>query len=143
MCRSTSSHHLDGGISGEGEEEFEQLLDFVKEQRFERMGAFAYSEEDDTWAARNLDDTIPEDVKQDRLDRLMALQQDIALELQQQKVGKTLKVMIDREEEDYWVGRTQWDSPEVDPEVLVKKDPVLRRVSFMMCILPRHCLLNS
>lgn len=68
------------GFPGEGEEEFEQLLDFVKEQRFERMGAFAYSEEDDTWAARNLDDTIPEDVKQDRLDRLMALQQDIALE---------------------------------------------------------------
>ncbi len=118
------------GFPGEGEEEFEQLLDFVKEQRFERMGAFAYSEEDDTWAARNLDDTIPEDVKQDRLDRLMALQQDIALELQQQKVGKTLKVMIDREEEDYWVGRTQWDSPEVDPEVLVKKDPGIEAGEF-------------
>lgn len=118
------------GFPGEGDEEFEQLLEFVKEQRFERMGAFAYSEEDDTWAARNLDDNIPEDVKQGRLDRLMALQQEIALELQQEKVGKTLKVMIDREEDDYWVGRTQWDSPEVDPEVLVKKEPGIEAGEF-------------
>lgn len=110
------------GFPGEGEAEFEELLEFVREQRFERMGAFAYSEEDDTWAARHLDDTISDDVKADRLDRLMALQQEIALDIQQQKVGSTLKVMIDREEEDYYVGRTQWDSPEVDPEVLVKKE---------------------
>ncbi len=114
------------GFPGEGEREFEQLLDFVKEVRFERMGAFAYCEEEDTFAARNFTDSIPDQVKQRRLDRLMAVQEEISLEIQQQKVGKILKIVIDREDDDYYVGRTQWDSPEVDPEVLVKKQSVLK-----------------
>lgn len=110
------------GFPGEGEQEFEELMDFTRKARFERMGAFAYSEEAGTWAADNLSDDIPQEVKQERLQRLMALQEEISLDIQEQKVGQTLKVIIDREEEDYYVGRTQWDSPEVDPEVLITKD---------------------
>lgn len=109
------------GFPGEGEEEFRQLVDFVKEQRFERMGAFAYCEEDDTYGARVFDDNIPADVKQRRLDTLMSVQEEISQEIQNSKVGQTLRVIIDREDGDYYIGRTQWDSPEVDPEVLVKK----------------------
>ena len=113
------------GFPGEGEREFDELLRFVKEARFERMGAFAYSEEAGTWAAAHLSDDIPARVKQERLDALMAAQEDIALEVNAAKVGRTLRVMVDREEEDYYVGRTQWDSPEVDPEVLITKDRTL------------------
>ncbi len=113
------------GFPGETEEDFEELLRFVEEQRFERMGAFAYCEEEGTYGAENYDDSIPEDVKQKRLDRLMDLQERISMELQQQKIGHRLEVVIDREEEEFYVGRTQWDSPEVDPEVLVKKDRTL------------------
>ena len=113
------------GFPGEGEEEFEELMDFVRDARFERMGAFAYSEENGTWAAENLSDDTPQEVKQERLQQLMALQEDISLEIQEQKVGQTLRVIIDREEDDFYVGRTQWDSPEVDPEVLIKKDKPL------------------
>lgn len=113
------------GFPGEGEQEFEDLMKFVSEMRFERMGAFAYCEEDDTFAANNYTDSIPEEVKQERLDKLMALQEDISNDIQQSKVGMTLKVMVDREEDDYYVGRTQWDSPEVDPEVLISKDQEL------------------
>lgn len=108
------------GYPGEGEKEFEELLEFVKNQRFERMGVFAYSEEDDTWAAKNLDDNIPEEVKQLRLDRLMQLQQEIAYQRNIEMVGQTVKVIIDRIEGDTRIGRTQWDSPEVDPEIYVK-----------------------
>lgn len=108
------------GYPGEGEKEFEELLEFVKNQRFERMGVFAYSEEDDTWAAKNLDDNIPEEVKQLRLDRLMQLQQEIAYQRNIEMVGQTVKVLIDRIEGDTRIGRTQWDSPEVDPEIYVK-----------------------
>lgn len=114
------------GFPGEGEAEFEELLEFVREQRFERMGAFAYCEEEGTFGERNFDDDIPQEVKQQRLDRLMALQEEISMEIQQQKVGSVLEVVIDREEDDYYVGRTQWDSPEVDPEVLVKKTRELK-----------------
>lgn len=113
------------GFPGEGDEEFEELLEFVKWARFERMGAFAYCEEDDTWAARNLPDDIDDATKQRRLDELMALQEEISMEIQQAKIGQRLTVIIDREENDYYVGRTQWDSPEVDPEVLVKKTRTL------------------
>ena len=113
------------GFPGEGEQEFEELMDFTREARFERMGTFAYSEEAGTWAADNLSDDIPQEVKQERLQRLMALQEEISLDIQEQKVGQTFKVIIDREEEDYYVGRTQWDSPEVDPEVLITKDKPL------------------
>ena len=108
------------GFPGEGEEEFEELLDFVREQRFERMGAFAYSEEDDTWAAKNLSDDIPQETKQARLDRLMELQQEIAYQRNLEMVGQTVRVLIDRVEGDSRIGRTQWDSPEVDPEIYVK-----------------------
>ena len=109
------------GFPGEGEAEFEELLDFVREQRFERMGAFAYCEEDDTYAALHFEDSVPQQVKEERLARLMAVQEEIALESNASKVGRTLRVVIDREDADYYVGRTEWDSPEVDPEVLVKK----------------------
>ncbi len=114
------------GFPGEGEEEFRELMDFVREQRFERMGAFAYCEEDDTYAARHYDDCIPEDVKQDRLSRLMALQEEISAEIQESKTGTVQRVIIDREEADSYVGRTQYDSPEVDPEVLIEKSVTLK-----------------
>lgn len=114
------------GFPGEGEKEFQELLDFVSETRFERMGAFAYCEEDDTWAAKHLPDTIAPEVKQERLDRLMALQERISSDIQDAKIGKTMRVIIDREEADYYVGRTEWDSPEVDPEVLVEKKDTLQ-----------------
>lgn len=114
------------GFPGETEEAFDDLLNFVKEQRFERMGAFAYCEEDDTYAAKHLEDTIPEDVKHNRLSKLMQIQEQIALEVNESKIGQTLQVIIDREENDYYIGRTQWDSPEVDPEVLIKKDTKLQ-----------------
>lgn len=108
------------GFPGEGEEEFEELLEFVKSQRFERMGAFAYCEEEDTMAASRFEDSIPEDIKQARLDRLMALQQEISQENNDKLVGSIQKVLIDRVEGDTGYGRTQYDSPEVDPEVIVK-----------------------
>ncbi len=109
------------GFPGETEEAFERLMQFVAEQRFDRMGAFAYCEEEDTRAARELADDIPEEVKQARLDRLMELQEKIALELNEAKIGSTLRVIVDSEDEDYYICRSQFDSPEVDPEVLVKK----------------------
>lgn len=114
------------GFPGEGDEEFQELLDFVRQTRFERMGAFAYSQEDGTYAAKHLTDVIPDAVKQQRLQQLMELQEEISMDIQQKKVGKTLRVIIDREEDDYYVGRTEWDSPEVDPEVLVNKDKPLK-----------------
>lgn len=113
------------GFPGEGDKEFDELMDFVREARFERMGAFAYSEETGTWAASNLSDDIPQDVKQARLEALMDLQESISMEIQESKVGTTQRVIIDREEEEYYVGRTQYDSPEVDPEVLITKDSIL------------------
>ncbi len=109
------------GFPGEGEAEFEELKNFVKEQKFERMGAFAYCEEDDTFAAKNFDDNIDSETKQMRLDEIMKLQQGVSDEIQQNKVGKVFKVMVDSESEDYFIGRTEFDSPEVDPEVLIKK----------------------
>lgn len=119
------------GFPGEGEVEFKELIDFVKEQRFERMGAFAYCEEEDTYAAKSFNDEIPDAVKQKRLDTLMSVQEEIAAELNAAKVGTELKVMIDREEPDYYIGRTEFDSPEVDPEVLVEKTRTLHRGEFV------------
>lgn len=113
------------GFPGEGEEEFRELMDFVREQRFERMGAFAYCEEEDTYGARNFTDDIPDEVKQSRLDEIMAIQEEIALESNLGKVGQTLKVLVERESDGHYIGRTQWDSPEVDPEVLITKDITL------------------
>lgn len=109
------------GFPCETDEAFERLMEFVREQKFERMGAFAYCEEEDTRAAKDFADDIPEEVKQSRLDRLMALQEQVALESNLSKVGQTLRVVIDSETDDYYVGRSEFDSPEVDPEVLVEK----------------------
>ena len=102
------------GFPGETEEAFEELLEFVKEQRFERLGAFAYSEEDDTYAAKTLDDNIPEEVKQERLDRLMTLQEKIAMEEAEKMVGQELELIVDELDGDIRVCRSQWDSPDVD-----------------------------
>lgn len=118
------------GFPGEGDEEFEELVDFVKEQRFERMGAFAYCEEEDTFGAKNFTDDIPAEVKQSRLERLMAVQEEISLAIQEAKVGEVMRVVVDREEDEFYVGRTQFDSPEVDPEVLIKKTLPLKRGEF-------------
>lgn len=114
------------GFPGEGEAEFEELKQFVRDARFERMGAFAYSEEAGTYAARHYDDIIPQEVKDDRLQQIMDLQEGISQEIQDGKVGQTLRVIVDREDDDYYVGRTQYDSPEVDPEVLIGKDQLLK-----------------
>lgn len=113
------------GHPGETEEDFEQLVDFVREAKFERMGAFPYSEEEGTFSGDNYEDDIPEDVKQSRVDKLMAVQQEVSLDVNRGKVGQVLKVVIDREETDYFIGRTEFDSPEVDPEVLVEKSLAL------------------
>ena len=107
------------GFPGETEEDFEELKEFVKWARFERMGAFAYSEEEGTYSAQHYEDDVPEDVKQVRLDKIMRIQQTISAELEAEKVGKVLKVVVDRREGDYYVGRTEYCSPEVDPEVLI------------------------
>lgn len=113
------------GFPGEGDEEFEELLNFVKSQKFDRMGAFAYSEEEDTFAAKHFSDDIPEDVKQKRLDILMETQEEIALEHNRQLVGTVQKVLVDRIEGAKAVGRTQYDSPEVDPEVIIDDDSLI------------------
>lgn len=108
------------GFPGETQEDFHELLEFVRTQRFERMGAFAYSEEEGTYSANNYEDDVPAEVKQRRLDKLMILQQEISAEVEAEKVGKILKVIIDCKEGDYYIGRTEFCSPEVDPEVLIK-----------------------
>ena len=119
------------GFPGEGETEFEELKEFVRWARFDRMGAFAYSEEEGTPAQKNFKDEVPDKVKQRRLSELMDLQQGISAEVQAEKVGKVLRVIIDRKEGEYYVGRTEFDSPEVDPEVLIPVvDGVLRRGNF-------------
>ena len=112
------------GFPGETDEDFEELKAFVKWARFERMGAFAYSEEEGTFSAEHYQDDVPEEVKLARLDKLMHIQQNISAELEAEKVGQTLKVIIDRQEGDYYIGRTEFCSPEVDPEVLI---PVAER----------------
>lgn len=107
------------GFPGETEEDFEELKTFVRWARFERMGAFAYSEEEGTFSGEHYEDDVPEDVKQARLDELMAIQQEISSSVNQAKIGQRYKIVVDRREGDYFVGRTEFDSPEVDPEVLV------------------------
>lgn len=113
------------GFPGETDDDFNHLVDFVKEQRFERMGAFAYCEVDGTYSALHYKDDVSDDIKQARLSRLMRVQQDISADISASKVGKIFKTMIDRLEGDYYIGRTEYDSPEVDPEVLVKADAKL------------------
>ena len=107
------------GFPGETEEDFEELIAFTKWARFERMGAFAYSEEEGTYSAEHYPDDVPGEVKQRRLDKLMRVQQNISAELEAQKIGQTLRVIIDRMEGDWYIGRTEFCSPEVDPEVLI------------------------
>ena len=110
------------GFPGETDDDFQELIEFTKWARFERMGAFAYSEEDGTYSADHYKDDVPAEVKQKRLDRLMRVQQQISAELEAEKVGQTLRVIIDRKEGDWYVGRTEFCSPEVDPEVLIPAD---------------------
>ena len=109
------------GYPGETDEEFEELFNFVAKHKFDRLGVFQYSPEEDT-AAFELEDDVPEQTKQDRADRLMMLQQDLSLEKNNSRVGQTLKVLIDRYEKPYLIGRTEFDSPEVDNEVLIEAE---------------------
>lgn len=110
------------GFPGETEDDYAQLVDFVKDMRFERMGAFAYSEVEGTYSARHFKDDVDEETKQLRLSKLMRIQQNIAADINQNKIGKVFKTIIDRIEGDYYVGRTEFDSPDVDPEMLIKAD---------------------
>lgn len=107
------------GHPDETEQDFEEMKEFVKEMKFERLGAFAYSHEDGTYAQKHYEDNISDEIKQKRLDEIMSIQQNISAEINQNKIDQTLKVIIDRKEENYFVGRSQYDSPEVDPEVLI------------------------
>lgn len=118
------------GFPGETEEDFKELVDFVKWAKFERMGAFAYSEEEGTYSAEHYEDDVPAEVKQRRLDKLMAVQQRISAEVEASKVGSVMKTIIDRKEGDYYIGRTEFCSPEVDPEVLIKDTRRLRKGCF-------------
>ena len=118
------------GFPGETEDDFEELMEFVRWARFERMGAFAYSEEDGTYSACHYNDDVPSDVKQKRLDRLMSLQQCISEEIEAEKVGTTMRVIVDRKEGDYYIGRSEFCSPEVDPEVLIRTRRRLRKGQF-------------
>lgn len=118
------------GFPGETEEDFNELMEFVRDQKFERMGAFTYSEEEGTYGAENYEDNIPAEVKQARLDKLMALQQEISAEVEAKKVGNTYKVIIDRKEGDWYIGRMEFCSPEVDPEVLIPAARQLRKGHF-------------
>lgn len=110
------------GHPGETEEDFAKMLAFVREMRFERLGVFPYSHEEDTYCWRHYEDDVPEEVKQRRADEIMELQSQISAELNQEKVGKVMRVIVDREEGDVYVGRTEYDSPEVDPEVVIETD---------------------
>jgi ribosomal protein S12 methylthiotransferase len=110
------------GHPGETEEDYKELLDFVKEYRFERLGAFSYCEEEGTYSAIHYQDDVSEETKASRLSKLMTIQQRISAEVASKKMGQHFKVIIDREEGDYYIGRTEYDSPEVDPEVLIKKN---------------------
>jgi len=119
------------GHPGEDDAAFKELMQFVEHARFERLGVFSYSEEEDTWGANNLQDSVPEDVKRSRLEELMQLQQSISLNINEKRVGDIIEVMIDRAEGDYYVGRTQSDSPEVDNEVLVQSKSIVSPGDFI------------
>lgn len=114
------------GFPGETDADFDELMEFVRWARFERMGAFAYSEEEGTYSAEHYEDDVPAEVKQSRLDRLMALQQQVSTEVEAAKVGTDMRVIIDRKEGEYYIGRSEFCSPEVDPEVLVSAEKRLR-----------------
>jgi ribosomal protein S12 methylthiotransferase len=118
---------LIAGYPGETEEDHQVLLDWIREQRFDRLGVFAYSHEENTHAY-NLEDDVPAEVKQQRVDEVMALQMEISRELNQQKVGQTFKVLIDRKEGGYFIGRTEFDSPDVDNEVLIPAEDIYLKI---------------
>lgn len=118
------------GFPGETESDFQELMEFVKWARFERLGVFAYSEEEGTYSALHYKDDVPYEVKQQRLDAVMSLQQKISAEIEAQKVGSSMRVIIDRKESEYYIGRSEYCSPEVDPEVLIKSDEELHIGSF-------------
>lgn len=120
------------GHPGEEDSDFESLLDFVREMKFERLGVFSYSHEEDTYGFKHYSDDIPQDVKQERADTVMELQQSISETVAEQRIGQTLKVILDREEDDFYIGRTEFDSPEVDGEVLITKDKKLSIGNFYM-----------
>lgn len=120
------------GFPGETDEDFAELIAFTKWARFERMGAFAYSEEEGTYSEQHYEDDVPENVKQARLDKLMRIQQNISAEIEAQKVGTMLRVIIDRQEGDWFIGRTEYCSPEVDPEVLIPASEQLTVGHFYM-----------
>lgn len=118
------------GFPGETKSDFQELMEFVKWARFERLGVFAYSEEEGTYSALHYKDDVPYEVKQQRLDAVMSLQQEISAEIEAQKVGSSMHVIIDRKESEYYIGRSEYCSPEVDPEVLIKSDEELHIGSF-------------
>ena len=120
------------GFPGETEEDFEELKSFIEEQKFGRLGVFPYSEEDGTYAAQKFKDTLDQETKQERADEIMEVQQYISAELNQQKVGKEFQVIVDRKEGDYYVGRTEYDSPEVDGEVLITTDNELKKGTLVL-----------
>ena len=117
------------GYPGETDDDYAELIQFAQDVHFERIGAFAYSHEVGTYSYKNHQDDVGEEVKQQRLDTLMRLQQKISTKVQKEKVGKVFKVILDREE-DFYIGRTEYDSPEVDPEVLVSKEQNLQLGKF-------------
>jgi ribosomal protein S12 methylthiotransferase len=113
------------GFPDETSEEFAELLDFVCEMQFERLGAFIYSEEEGTWSAQHYKDSISAKTKQERFDELMRMQETIAAKIHEAKIGQTLKVIIDREEPEFYIGRSEYESPEIDPEILIDKNTPL------------------
>jgi ribosomal protein S12 methylthiotransferase len=121
---------LIAGHPGETEIEYEELKQFISSFRFDRLGVFAYSHEEDTYSWRNYEDDVPEEVKESRVAELMAIQQNISAGLNEKMVGKSFKVIIDKREGDYFIGRTEYDSPEVDQEVLVSSDQDLLAGNF-------------
>lgn len=118
------------GHPGETEEDFQELLDFVAEIKFDRLGVFPYSHEENSFSFSNYSDDVPEEVKEERVDRIMELQRTISEDINQQKIGKTFNVIIDRKEGDFWIGRTEFDSPEVDNEVLIPASEAMKIGSF-------------
>lgn len=118
------------GHPQETEKDFEEMVDFIRKVRFERMGAFAYSHEVGTYSHKHYEDNIPPEVKEERLDYIMRIQEKISSQISDEKIGKTFRVIVDREESDFYIGRTEYDSPEVDPEVLISKDQKLKPGEF-------------
>ena len=119
------------GFPGETEEDFEELKQFIRDTRFEKLGVFPYSEEEGTYAAKKFDDNVPDEIKQVRADEIMEVQQQVSAELNRQKIGQTFKVIIDRKEGEFYIGRTEFDSPEVDGEVLISSENELQKGKFV------------